>query len=280
MKPIAHFSRKKFQALSPEHQLKAISRLLYSLDERLASPDPQTGLIDNIKDCLAWITPPLPESAQALYAALDTASDRHQISAAIARYQAARGIEYRDYNLSQAWNDGPREADPAALARASQIVLILDNLRSAFNVGSIFRTAECLSVKEVWLCGVCADPSDKALQKTAMGTTERVNWRRFADTLDAVEAAKNEAFHLCALETTPSAVSVFETAFPLPLAIVAGNESLGIDPKVLSQCGMHVSLPVQGWKNSLNVAVALAICAYQAVFAGLETSKQQGIINA
>jgi len=74
MKPLAHFSRKKFQALSPEHQLKAISRLLYSLDERLASPDPQTGLIDNIKDCLAWITPPLPESAQALYAALDTAT--------------------------------------------------------------------------------------------------------------------------------------------------------------------------------------------------------------
>lgn len=69
-------------------------------------------------------------------------------------------------------------------------------------------------------------------------------------------------------------------AFPLPLAIVAGNESLGIDPNVLSQCGMHVSLPVQGWKNSLNVAVALAICAYQAVFAGLETSKQQGIIDA
>jgi len=61
---------------------------------------------------------------------------------------------------------------------------------------------------------------------------------------------------------------------------LAGNESLGIDPNVLSQCGMHVSLPVQGWKNSLNVAVALAICAYQAVFAGLETSKQQGIIDA
>jgi len=113
---------------------------------------------------------------------------------------------------------------------------------------------------------VTATPANPALARTAMGTADRVPWRHFPSTLEAVQAAKAQGYELYALETTADATSVFEAEYRFPLALVVGNESLGISQEVLELCGQHVSLAVQGWKNSLNVAVAFGICAYQAVF--------------
>ncbi len=264
------YSQHKFQSLSPGAQLKALNKLLAALDGELCAGRPVSELSLRVRECVGWMTPPLPNPAVRLDADLAAAASPHQVLEAIVRFQSSLGLNMRDSQLPPGRQDGPRFADQATLGRARQVVLILDNLRSAFNVGSLFRSAECLGLAEIWLCGVSATPDNPALAKTARNTADRVAWRWFDRTLEAVGEARSRGFSLCALETAPEAVSVFSAAWQLPLALVLGNESLGIAPEILENCDQIVSLPVQGWKNSLNVAVAGAICAYQIVFGGPE----------
>jgi len=143
------------------------------------------------------------------------------------------------------------------------IVLILDNLRSAFNVGSIIRTAECLSVEEVWCCGYTPLPDNPKVVNTAMGTQDRIKWKSFACTKEAVMLAKAEGYMVYALETVEGAVSVFENEFSEKSAIVLGNEALGISEDVVEMCDKCIVLPMSGWKNSLNVATACAVVCFE-----------------
>ena len=266
MKTRGAFSQKKFQSLAPEAQTKALDKLLSSLDEALATGGETSGLRGQIIACISWMSAPAPYHALRLAEDLAGQTSIHPTEQAIARFKAALGKSFKDTHLHLRQEDGPRFANPESLARAAQVILILDNLRSAFNVGSIFRSAECLGINAVWLCGVCSTPHNPALAKTARGTHERVAWRHFGAAEKAVEAAKASGHRVYALETAPEAESVYTCNFKPPLALVLGNESLGIADSVLQLCDAIVTLPVQGWKNSLNVAVACAVCAYQIVF--------------
>ncbi len=265
MKFLASYSKKKFQSLNPEAQIKALDKLATALEENLADSEAVAQLIGSIQNCVSWQEEPVPHQLMLFSQALEKEKDTREISLAIAAFQSSLGKNFTDNQLRLQSQDGPRFADPQTLERASRIILILDNLRSAFNVGSIFRSAECLGIPELWLCGVCPTPQNPALIKTARGTAEKLSWKHFAHTTDAVEEAKNKGYTVYALETAPNAGSVFETEFRLPLALLLGNESLGIGD-ALKLCDHIVSLPVQGWKNSLNVAVAASVCAYQIVF--------------
>lgn len=256
MKTLDSFSQKKFQGLSPAGQLKALDKLTSSLDEALAAGETADELSAHIRQCVSWMAEPVPDNAFKLSKELAAASNPHESGQAVQRFQASLGKTFKDTQLPPRQQDGPRFADQDSLARAGQVVLILDNLRSAFNVGSIFRSAECLGLKELWLCGITATPDNPALAKTARGTADRVAWRHFKDTREALVEARNQGRALYALETGPQATSVFAAGFILPLALVLGNESLGLADGVLRLCDRIVCLPVQGWKNSLNVAVA------------------------
>lgn len=271
MKFLASYSKRKFQSFSPEAQIKALDKLSIALEENLADPEVCAHVIKSIQNCVSWLQEPLPQNLMLFSQALDKAKDVRDISLAVAAFQSSLGKNFDDCHLQLQTQDGPRFADAHTLKRASQIILILDNLRSAFNVGSIFRSAECLGISELWLCGVCPTPKNPALIKTARGTAEKLSWKHFAHTTEAVEKAKNKAYTVYALETSLDAGSVFETDFRLPLALVLGNESLGIGD-ALELCDHIVSLPVQGWKNSLNVAVAASVCAYQIVFGNKPSS--------
>jgi len=143
------------------------------------------------------------------------------------------------------------------------IILILDNLRSAFNVGSIIRTAECLNVEAVWCCGYTPLPDNPKVVNTAMGTQDRITWRCFARTKEAVKLAQAEGYVVYALETVEGAVSVFENDFNGKTAIVLGNEALGISEDVIKICDKCIVLPLSGWKNSLNVATACAVVCFE-----------------
>ncbi len=264
----ASYSKRKFTTFTLDGQIKAIARLLRALEASLNEEEKAGQLRAHILECVGWMESPPPENVRELSDALKHGPDAHQTCQAISRFHSSLGKTFKDSELTLVREDGPREADPAALGRAREIIVILDNLRSVFNVGSIFRSAECLGIGEIWLCGVSATPGNPALQKTAMGTAERVAWRHFAETSAAVRTARASGFALYALETAPNAGSVFTSRFELPLALVVGNESLGIAPDILRLCGRHIQLPVQGWKNSLNVGVAFAVCAYQIVFGG------------
>ena len=143
-----------------------------------------------------------------------------------------------------------------------EITLVLDRLRSAFNTGNIFRLADAVGVKEVICCGYTPAPPHPRLEKTAMGADRWVKNRSVDDTLEAVLELKKEGVSVVAVETAEHAEYVWDHSFRFPLALVLGNEALGIDPRVLSQCDGVVSLPMAGAKTSVNVGNCAAAVLY------------------
>ncbi len=274
MKALLHYSQRKFQSFTPEQQGKAVARLIYTLDSVLGDAEQTRRLCQQIQQCVWWMLDHASLPLLQFTEGIRDNPDPHHLAQCLSRYYASQGKNLKDSQFAVIKGDGMRVSDPVALARARQVTVIADNLRSAFNVGSLFRSSECLRLKAIHLCGVSATPSNPALQKTALGTTGQVTWKQFATTAAALEAARDQGNTIYALETTSAAVSVFETGFSLPLALVVGNESLGIGEDILAQCDHHVCLPVMGWKNSLNVGVAFAIAAYQIVFGGTAAAEQ------
>jgi tRNA G18 (ribose-2'-O)-methylase SpoU len=143
------------------------------------------------------------------------------------------------------------------------LVFVLHNLRSAFNVGSIFRTAECFGVSKIHLCGYTPLPTQEKLAKTAMGTEALVEWQEIPKIAELLQQLRKDSYNVVALETTSHAVPL-EKAFPHgPTAFVLGNERFGLDPETLELCTEVRQIPLRGQKNSLNVGVATAIAAYE-----------------
>ena len=143
------------------------------------------------------------------------------------------------------------------------IHLILDNLRSAFNVGSIFRTADTARLAEVITCGYTAHPPHDKLDKTALGVLQFVPTRHFDSTLDAVSSLRHADIPVFALETTSNSSAYTEVSYPKPLGLVLGNEALGVAKEVLEQCDRIIEIPLFGFKNSLNVAAAAAVITFE-----------------
>jgi tRNA G18 (ribose-2'-O)-methylase SpoU len=147
----------------------------------------------------------------------------------------------------------------------NQLYIILDNLRSAFNVGAIFRLSDILRVKGLLLCGSTAFPPHVKLAKTSMGTIDYVPWKRFEKTTDAVSYLKQLNIQVWAAETMPGSRLFTKVDYPETVGIVLGNEALGISKDVLKMCDAIVEIPVYGFKNSLNVASACAVIGYKIV---------------
>jgi len=147
------------------------------------------------------------------------------------------------------------------------LVLVLDNLRSAFNVGAIFRTAECLRVRQIFLCGYTATPEDARGQtaRAAMGTSEYVPWEHRPRTLPVLEGLRGAGLQVVALETVADAAPVHRHRFPIGagVALLLGNERHGLEADLLAACSVVVRIPCRGAKNSLNVGVAAAVCGYE-----------------
>jgi tRNA G18 (ribose-2'-O)-methylase SpoU len=143
------------------------------------------------------------------------------------------------------------------------LVFILHNLRSAFNVGSIFRTAECFGASKLYLCGYTPLPTQDKLAKTAMGTDSLVEWQEVPKITDLLQQLRRDHYNLTALETTSHAIPLESKFLRGPTAFILGNERFGIDPEILELCTEVRQIPLCGQKNSLNVGVAAAIAAYE-----------------
>jgi tRNA G18 (ribose-2'-O)-methylase SpoU len=260
----ATYSREKFCNFSFDAQLKAIAKLLKELEQNLANAEYRTQLIEQIQSLKALCKQALPPKMQDLVQ--DLPQDPHRLLRALAQYHSDAMV--KDDQILLRVGDGSVEADPVHLAAAAQITVVADNLRSVFNVGSLFRVCECLAIGELVLCGISPDPRHPNMEKTALGTCSRVKWSHADSTLDAVKALSANGYRIYALETADPSGSVFDVDFAMPLALVVGNEALGIDPAVLKECDEIVHLPVLGWKNSLNVSVASSIALYQILFGG------------
>ena len=143
------------------------------------------------------------------------------------------------------------------------MILVLDNFRSMNNIGSVFRTADSFGVAEVYLCGICATPPHREIHKTALGATESVSWKYFADTLDAITALKSQGYHVIAAEQAPEAVSLLDCGSGFfadkKWAWVFGNEVMGVSKAVIQACDVCLEIPQWGTKKSLNVSVSVGV---------------------
>jgi 23S rRNA (guanosine2251-2'-O)-methyltransferase len=141
----------------------------------------------------------------------------------------------------------------------SPLYIILDNLRSAFNVGSIFRLCDSLRVTGLLLCGSTAFPPHVKLEKTSMGTVNYVPWKRYEKTTDAVFELKRRNIPVWAAETSSRSKPYTAPVYPDEVGIVFGNEALGVSGEVLNICDGFIEIPMHGFKNSINVAAACAV---------------------
>ena len=141
-------------------------------------------------------------------------------------------------------------------------LFVLDSLRSAFNVGSIFRTAESVSPWGVLLCGITATPGGRKVGHTSRGTHATVPWRWFESVLTAVELASTGRM-IVAVENTSDAVPLHLARFPLNSAFVLGNEAGGVNPEVLACCEMRVVVPQTGQRRCINVSSTAAMLAWE-----------------
>ncbi|MCX8064793.1 MAG: RNA methyltransferase [Candidatus Hydrogenedentes bacterium] len=146
--------------------------------------------------------------------------------------------------------------------RRNPIYIILDNLRSAYNVGSIFRTGDAGAVEHIYLCGMSAHPPHRKIEKTALGAHEYVPWSYFERTKDCVMLLKSKGIPVVAIEITQSSKSLFDYTWQKPIAIVLGNEVVGVQEKVLKIVDDVVRIPMFGYKNTINVATTFGIILY------------------
>ncbi len=159
-----------------------------------------------------------------------------------------------------------RTGDAMPVARPPHpIVLVLDRLRSAFNVGNLFRLAEVCRLDHIVTCGYTATPPHPKLEKTARGCDSLVPCRHVESAREAVAQLHAEGYHVVGVETVHGAPMLWEGEWSYPVAFVFGNEALGVSEESLSVCDSYVQLPVYGSKNSLNVANCAAVVIYEAI---------------
>ena len=147
------------------------------------------------------------------------------------------------------------------------IVLVLDNIRSGLNTGSIFRTADAFLLEKLVLCGITAQPPHREILKTALGSTESVAWTYTDSTVEAVKVLKNEGYQVFAIEqtTTKTWLQDFDPMPEEKYAFILGNEVDGVDDEALTACDGTIEIPQYGTKHSLNVAVAAGIVVWEVV---------------
>lgn len=146
-----------------------------------------------------------------------------------------------------------------------EIYLILQNIRSLFNIGSIFRSADAFSISKIYLCGYSGYPQEKQMAKiakTALGAEKNIPWEHHWQTASLIKKLKKQKVQIVALELTRKAITLKEFQPKFPLVIVVGNEVLGVTKPILKLADDHIYIPMHGQKESLNVAIAASIAMY------------------
>jgi len=142
-------------------------------------------------------------------------------------------------------------------------VVLLDNVRSMYNVGAFFRAADGVGLEKICLCGITAHPPKKAISKTALGAEEVVPWEHNWDAVAAAHKLRSNGFQIVAIETSSQAVDLFDWLPKFPVCVAFGHEVDGLRPDLLNIADAHVRIPMLGKKESLNVATAAGIVFYE-----------------
>ncbi|MCQ2278340.1 MAG: RNA methyltransferase [Bacteroidales bacterium] len=145
------------------------------------------------------------------------------------------------------------------------LVVVLDNVRSMNNIGSVFRTSDAFRVEKICLCGITACPPHRDIHKTALGAEESESWEYFDETSECIESLKRQGYRVYAVEQVDESVMLdeFETQSGTPTAIVFGNEVEGVDEEVIPLCDGCIEIPQFGTKHSLNISIAAGILIWE-----------------
>ena len=154
-------------------------------------------------------------------------------------------------------------AAPYAELRQIPVSILLDNVRSMYNVGSFFRTADAAGCEKLYLCGITGRPPKRAITKTALGAEETVPWEHPAEPCSLVQQLRQQNYEIAAVETSIHAVDLFDWQPRFPVCILFGHEVDGLRPELLALCDTHVRIPMLGRKHSLNVATAGGVALYE-----------------
>lgn len=141
------------------------------------------------------------------------------------------------------------------------VIVVLDNVRSAHNVGSVFRTCDAFAVEKIYLCGISAAPPNREVMKTAIGSTESVEWKYFNSVAEAIHSLKESGYQIILIEQTDESISLenFIPSKEKKYALVFGNEVSGVSDEILSLADVAVEIPQFGTKHSFNISVSAGI---------------------
>jgi tRNA G18 (ribose-2'-O)-methylase SpoU len=152
---------------------------------------------------------------------------------------------------------------PSAAGIGPGPYVILDNIRSAFNVGSIFRTCEAAGARKLYLCGISAHPPNPRVLKTSLGTEETLPWEHVLATIDVIGSLRRRGVRIVAVELTDHSVPYTAIDYPAETALVFGHEVAGVAVPILEASDAIIEIPMQGRKNSLNVATSVGVVLFE-----------------
>ena len=158
-------------------------------------------------------------------------------------------------------------------SKKTPLIIILDNIRSLNNIGSVFRTSDAFLIKKIYLCGITAQPPHKDIHKTALGSTETVAWEYVENTMDVIENLQNKGVKIAAIEQAENTTMLnnFTPKEDTTYAIVFGNEVKGVSQDVVSTSDVVLEIPQYGTKHSLNISVSAGVVIWD-LFCKMETS--------
>lgn len=250
-----------FLSFSYKQTLDSFYRLLAQMD---AQKESSPGYLENLKALKTYIeicadheSQKITSLARELSQLVSGPLEKRTIDSALSLLERKLGYDVTEDEFLISTEDTPQmKAYPKR-----EIHLILDNLRSSFNVGSLFRSAEAFGATTIHLCGYTATPENSKTTKSALGADNWVEWKYFENTLECIEDLKANGFALFALETTQESQSLYDlnNNLPMKIAIILGNERYGLAQPILKRADFLVSIPLFGRKNSLNVGVCGAI---------------------
>ena len=150
-------------------------------------------------------------------------------------------------------------------ATKTPIIVVLDNVRSALNVGSVFRTCDAFRIEKLMLCGITACPPNNEIRKTAIGAEESVDWQYWSNTIEAIDYLKQNGYQIAAIEQAEESIKADKLKLDniKKVAIIFGNEVKGVDDKIMEMCDFCVEIPQFGTKHSLNVSVSAGIAIWE-----------------
>lgn len=181
-------------------------------------------------------------------------------------------LDWREHSAADSVVPAMNERVPYQVTRAAlaydalaplPVVLLLDNIRSMYNVGAFFRTADAAGLRHLYLAGITAHPPKSAISKTALGAEDTVPWEHHWDPVPLLENLRAQGHETAAVETDPCALDLFDWAPRFPVCVVFGHEVEGVRRELSARCDTHIRIPMLGRKHSLNVATAGGVVIYE-----------------